>query len=137
MTAPRPRGLPGQLALTTSEDPIRLRTSGRPLFISAGQYFHFEPDARFEGEFKVMTDGYVYRVRSSELQGADLFQWHWHPEVQGQPDCHLHVGAEHDARLPRSLHLPSGRVGFEEILAFLIRECDVRPARSDWRVPSR
>lgn len=103
------------------------------MFISAGQYFHFEPDARFEGEIKVVTDGYVYRVRSSETAGPDPFQWHWHPEVQKQPDCHLHVGAQHDAGPLNSLHLPSGRVGFEEVLAFLILEYDVRPARPDWQ----
>lgn len=121
----------GELALTTSEDPILLRRDDAPLFLSAGQHFRTIPDERFEGEWKVRTEGYAYRLALSEETGAFLLAWHWHPNTR--PDPHLHVGADHPVvtELPR-LHVPTGRVSFEEVGRFLITELGVVPMRRDW-----
>lgn len=102
------------------------------MYLSASQYFHFEDDSRYPGERKVRTDGYAYRIRSSEDRRGEMFQWHWHPEVPGREHCHLHVGAVHEDRDLHKLHLPTGRVAFEEVLSLLLDEFEVHPARDDF-----
>ena len=101
------------------------------MFLSAGQHFRIVPDERFEGEYKVRTEGYAYRAGLSQETGRFLFAWHWHPDTR--PDPHLHIGVEHPdiEDLPR-LHVPTGRVSFEEVIRFLISELDVVPLRDDW-----
>lgn len=132
LTGPRPGGEEGELALTTSDDPISLRGEAGPAFLSAGQHFRTIQDERFEGEWKVRTEGYAYRVALSEETGPFLFAWHWHPNTR--PDPHLHVGADHPevTELPR-LHVPTGRVSFEEVVRFLVTDLRVVPARRDWQ----
>lgn len=49
--APRPRGNPGELSLTTNEDPLGLRLQQRDrLYLSAGQHFRFVEDDRYPGD---------------------------------------------------------------------------------------
>jgi hypothetical protein len=130
VTADRPYA-DGQMSLTCSEDPIRLRPrSSGAMFLTANQYYHYVADPRYEGEWKVSTDGYAYVLRTSEA-GRPVFQWHWHPE-SGLGACHLHVGAEHpEIDALHKLHLPTGRVSLEEVLRFAIEHFDVE-RRDDW-----
>lgn len=76
--------------------------------------------------WRVRTDGYAYRANLDPDPKGYLLAWHWHPD--SRPDPHVHVGA---AGL-RGLHVPTGRVSFEEVLRFFITEMGLRPARSDW-----
>jgi hypothetical protein len=100
--------------------------------LTAAQGFHFEPDPDYEGEWKVKTDEYAYSVLMSDTEAGQLFAWHWHP-AEHRPDCHIHVGARQgESRALYRLHVPSGRVAFEEVLRFLLGEFDVEPARDDW-----
>lgn len=133
-TGPPPRGPEDALALSTSEDPVRLRTEGDPLFLTAGQLFHFTDHPVYTGERKVSTDAYSYHVRSSDIPNGEMFQWHWHPDVEGRSECHIHIGAVHEPRghLGR-LHVPTSRVSFEQVLLFLIHELGVVPIREDWQ----
>lgn len=132
VTGPRPYGERGQLALTTQPARIRLRVSaGGSLYLTATQNFHFEMDPDYAREWKVKTDGYAYALFVSEDEAGQVFSWHWHPEIK--PSCHVHVGPRQGrSRALYRLHLPSGRVSFEEVLRFLIEEMGVRPARKDW-----
>lgn len=131
VTGPRPSGQEGELALTTSDDPIALRREANPLFLSAGQHFRIVPDERFDGEWKVRTEGYAYRAALSDETGDFILAWHWHPDTR--PDPHLHIGAAHPdvSDLPK-LHVPTGRVSFEEVVRFLVTELGVSPMRNDW-----
>ena len=122
----------GAFALTTAIDPIRLvAAEGNDLFFSATQYFHFEDSGRYAGERKVRTDGYAYRLRTAEDRAGELIQWHWHPQVGGRSDCHLHVGAMHGDRPLRRLHIPTGRISFEEVILFLFDEFGIAANRPD------
>jgi len=50
--------------------------------------------------------------------------WHWHPlTTPGRSDPHTHVRSD-NVGLPglRELHIPSGRVAFEEVAYFLIAD---------------
>ncbi len=106
-----------------SQDPLELKRDGAPpVLLSANQHFHIEP---FEGQYKVRTDGYIYRLARREDPGGALIAWHWHPDVR--PDPHIHVDA-----FPEQ-HIPTGRVTFESVLAFLLGDLQVRPRMNDWR----
>jgi hypothetical protein len=132
ITGPRPIGGTDELALTTEPEKIRLpRANQEPIYLTATQNFRFEPDPDFAKEWKIKTDGYAYHVFVTEDEAGQLFAWHWHPEIK--LGCHVHVGARQGkSRALYRLHVPSGRVAFEEVLRFLIVELDVETARKDW-----
>jgi hypothetical protein len=125
-------------SLVTSEDAVRLKREGAlsPLFLQASQRFELVADHRFEGEWKSKTLAYIYSVR--EEQGLDneseILAWHWHPlTTPGRPDPHVHIRSEHAHLTGLSdLHIPTGRVAFEEVARFLIGDLGCVPARDDW-----
>lgn len=115
-------------------EPIELKTRSSPnLFLTFEQgCFHHGPHPDFQGEYKIFTDAYIYRVRYSEKPEDALFAWHWHPTAR--PECHIHIGAPHATATDlHRKHVPAGRVAFEEILLFLIHEMDVQPIKEDWQ----
>ena len=117
---------------------LRLRRANMPpLFFEASQRFKLIADPRegFEGEWKSNTLAYVYAVGTEQgVGGSEILSWHWHPlTTPDRPDPHVHVRADDDA-LPalRDLHIPSGRVAFEEVVLFLIRDLRCVAARDDY-----
>jgi hypothetical protein len=115
--------------LTTSEAPIRLRTSTNAAFLlSADQQYQlvWSPDPK-RGPWKVQTRAYRYRI-DREGEG-ELVSWHWHPPM-GVPFAHMHTPP---AAQLHGLHLPTGRVSLEAVVRLLLAELDVRPCRQDWR----
>lgn len=118
---------PGHQYATTDEWPMRLRrTSHSALYLDATIVFHLAPDPRFDGEWKVFTDQYIYALSERKEDIAKpMVSWHWHPR-SGRDEPHVHVPS-----LPKR-HVPSGRVSFESVLRFLIVDFGVRPERKDW-----
>lgn len=121
------------LSLLPSEQPLRLRRIEREeLFFRAVQRFTIVPDEREEGSLKVRTQEYVYWLHREEHGTYGLLNWHWHPPERERP--HIHVSASLDGLGDiEDLHLPTGRVSFEEIVRFLIEEVEVEAIRDDWR----
>jgi hypothetical protein len=123
-----------EMALTTSQFPVELQDKqGRSLYLFASQAFHFERRAKLLSDWKVSSDQYIYNVRSSGDgdPASQLIEWHWHPDIR--PECHIHVnGALPGGFHLGGAHLPSGRVSFEQVLLFLLRELDVVPRQADW-----
>jgi hypothetical protein len=123
-------------SLATSESPLCLRTdAGHDLLFSASQRFELVPDHRYEGEWKSRTLAYVYELKVDREDEPELLGWHWHPLTT--PDRllpHVHVRADYNGLKDHlaKLHLPSGRVSFEEIVRLLIEDLGVEPARNDW-----
>ena len=129
-----------QRALTIAGEPIRLvRNSGATLLFYANQRFNIVQDERFSGEWKVKTLGYIYSIYveppSKDEEAKELLAWHWHPiSTPDRPQPHLHLEMEHahlGVPLPR-LHLPTGRVAFEDIVRLLVSDLDVKTNRDDW-----
>jgi hypothetical protein len=133
LTGPPPAARGEELAATVSEEPIRLpRDEGPPLLLYAGQRFELIEDERFPGEWKARTHGYVYSIHVEDEPPQELLAWHWHPP--GRPRPHLHVRTDHPflgVTLAR-LHVPTGRVAFEEVVHLLIEDLLVHPNRDDW-----
>lgn len=127
------------LSLLTNPRRIPLRRSdGLPtLVLESSQLFTIVPDPRYPGEYKASTLQYIYELalETPELDEApEVLSWHWHPLVtQDRPTPHMHVWGT-QAGLVASLsklHVPSGRVAFEEVVRFLFTDLDVTPARPD------
>jgi hypothetical protein len=102
--------------------------------------FTIVDDTRYPGENKASTLAYIYSIQLDEqpVDQADpeVIAWHWHPRTTpDRPTPHVHVRVDHD-QLQGTLskmHLPTGRVSFEEVIRFLIDDLDVIPARpGDW-----
>lgn len=96
---------------------------GNGLYLYASHQYAIAKD---EEGYVVRTGGYLYSV-NSDVQGGELFGWHWHPESASW--ClwpHVHVPADHGD------HLPTGRVAFEQIVRWLLQEARLPPLRADW-----
>lgn len=130
-------------SLTTNTSAVQLRRdAGPPLLLSASQKFRIVEDPRegFEGEWKSSTLEYIYEVRVDPdsvepSDRVDLFGWHWHPlTTPARLEPHMHVRTPYPAlgATLGKLHLPTGRVSFEEVILFLICELGVTPVREDW-----
>jgi hypothetical protein len=118
-------------ALTISEDPVTLGTTGDPgarLRLSIQQQYQLvEVDDPERGPWKVSTRAYRYEV--AEAQGLELLACHWHPAGKSRwklPHPHVSGGRLH------GMHLPSSRVSLEALLRVLLAELEVRPLRADW-----
>jgi hypothetical protein len=129
-------------ALAVSENPIKLqRRDGLPrLFLVPNQLFTIVEDDRYDGEWKARTLAYIYAVQLDPAEAGDgeaeVLAWHWHPlTTPERPAPHVHVRVEQPllGTTLSKLHIPSGRVSFEEVIRFLIDDFHVEPARDDWR----
>ena len=86
----------------------------------------------FSGERKVNTFSYAHTVGRAENLKPQLCSWEWAAFEPKYP--HVHVRrADPDHGGLGKLHIPTGRVFFEEVVLFLITEHDVAPQREDWK----
>lgn len=126
-----------ELRLTVWPKPLRLRRDRLPpVHLEALQRYRVIPDRRYEGEWKVETLGYWYTIHDTqEHEPVPALAWHWHPRTGTIEAPHMHVYRQGDVGgVPLGrLHLPSERVAFESVVAFLIEELGVQPIRDDWK----
>jgi hypothetical protein len=114
-------------ALVSSEDPIRLRRQRglSTLLFVPSQRFEIVEDDRYEGEWKVRMLAYIYRVYIDSrwlAERVEVMGWHWHPlRTPDHVEPHVHVRVNHPllGLALRKLHIPTGRVSFEEVVRFL------------------
>lgn len=87
-----------------------------------------------DGNLWLTTLRYKYRWQANESDDSWLIRWDYvrEPRSPEHPRAHVHVNAvpEHyqagrDAFA--RLHIPAGRVGIEDVAAFLLRDHGVRP----------
>lgn len=104
---------------------------GKVYLTSAIRYVIVDnPDQRKQK--KVKTLAFTHSFTEDEQNKYEIVSWHWHPNVQSVKYPHIHVGkgfqcADQQDYDLHKLHIPSGRVSFEEVLAFGINELGVRP----------
>lgn len=121
------------MSLRTKE-PIKLRTNQGDLYFLLEQSFSIIPHPRFAGDWKVHTEGYIYKLCGLRDLTRPLIEWHWHPdkEQRGRAERHIHFhGTSQTGSDLSSLHVPSERVSLESILNFLIRDLGVE-AKPGW-----
>lgn len=85
---------------------------------------------------KVTTTYYSYALETQNAE--EIIGYHWHPNSISRinyPHLHLGKGAQvgrkelEEARA----HLPTGRIGIEEVVHLLIETFGVDSRRRDWR----
>lgn len=78
-----------------------------------------------DGQRRMSTRKYIYDVREGRPQRGNttLVQWHWHPNNGrvAYPHAHLPFSAPYSAKL----HVPTGRITFEDVVEFIIDELGV------------
>jgi hypothetical protein len=116
---------PHQLELS---DLAKLRAP-HPLRLSVGEHYEAREDA--DG-WRVEIVGYNYAI---EHDGRDLVSYHWHPQGESPITWpHMHVGTDIHVgeRWFGKVHLPTGAVGLERVVALAITELGAKPLRDDW-----
>jgi hypothetical protein len=119
--------LPHRLSLADG-DPVRLRGELRLTLDVTEQYRVYEDT---DG-WRVEIAGYLYAI---EYDGRELVAYHWHPHGDSPITWpHMHVGASIQVgdRWLGKIHLPTGAVGLEQIVALAIAELGAEPLRDDW-----
>jgi hypothetical protein len=111
------------------------RRNGQALNLEIRHRFVVRRPEGSHGLWTASTTEYIYRV--SDERDDVLAAWHWHPMEQTSGDDapwpHLHAYGAHDTLTLHKLHLPTGRVGLEAVVRFLVSDLGVVPRRADWR----
>jgi hypothetical protein len=110
----------------------RLFGTGLSLFFS--QNYSVCQSSSGDQEWKVRTEGYIYRIDNES--GNEMISFHWHPSPDLLKYPHLHLkrtgSGVNRAELEEG-HIPTGRVSVEAIVLFLERDLGVKPKGDDWR----
>ncbi len=125
--APAPSPHPFALA---KGEAVRLRGENQLGLIVAEEYELIEVAA---GGWQAQVVSYFYAF---EHAGSELLAYHWHPQGHSRvTEPHLHVlgDREFEGQALGKLHLPTGAIRLEEIVAFAIEELGAEPLREDWR----
>lgn len=110
--------------------PLR-RRSGERIYLRSTIQYEYRDHPRYPGERKVSTLFYAHTVGQAEALKPQLYSWEWNYADERYP--HLHVRRADPAYHGLGkLHIPTGRVYFEDVLRFLVEEHDVAPACDDW-----
>jgi len=111
---------------------VHLRTPDGRLFLRSTLQFSYVDDLRFKGERKASTHFYAHTVGESDRLRPQLYSWEWASSEPTYPHLHLRRSDPAFHGLGK-LHIPTGRVFYEDVLRFLIAEHEVEPVRDDWR----
>jgi hypothetical protein len=79
----------------------------------------------------------AYFIALGHQGGGELLAFHWHPLGASHVRTpHLHVGAEVriGSRWLPKVHVPTGAVALQDVVAICVDELEVEPIRDDWRV---
>ena len=136
---------PGQ----TEPNRVRLHTHGGSgeLILRVVQRYSvvFQPDVVQRSPFDLWTSYYQYRILDREER--EIVVYHWEPAGRSPVITpHLHVSAAAPVTLPQpdnssvtgrtthlnKLHLPTGRIGLEEIVELLVYDFAVDPLIPNW-----
>jgi hypothetical protein len=102
---------------------------GGPLSIDVAEEYEVRQGA--DG-WHVEILGYLYAIG---YEGPELVSYHWHPRGESPITWpHMHVGADVrvGVRWLGKVHLPTGAVGLERVVAMAITELGAKPLRDDW-----
>jgi hypothetical protein len=85
-----------------------------------------------EGDWQARVVAYFYAI---EYEGAELLAYHWHPRGRSQvtgPHLHVRAAIQLGERWLGKVHLPTGAINLEDIVALTINELGAEPLREDW-----
>jgi hypothetical protein len=121
----------GSFAALTNPPVVPLRVGESRIYLRSTIQFTYAEHPRFPGEKKAATHQYAHTVGESETLKPQLYSWEWAAAEPTYPHLHLRRSDPAFEGLGK-LHIPTGRVFYEDVLRFLIQEHEVEPARDDW-----
>ncbi len=130
LVSPDPSG-GGIVTALTNPPVIPLQAGDSQIFIRSTIQYEYTDHQRFPGERKASTHQYAHTVGESESLKPQLYSWEWASAEPTYPHLHLRRSDPEFHGLGK-LHIPTGRVFYEDVLRFLIKEHVVEPAREDW-----
>ncbi|HXA52717.1 MAG TPA: hypothetical protein VNV86_20515 [Candidatus Acidoferrum sp.] len=110
------------------------RLFGTELSLFFSQNYSLQQASGGDQEWKVRTEGYIYRL--DDENGSEIISFHWHPYRDLVKYPHLHLKRKGSGITRSELeqaHIPTGRLSIEAIVLFLEREFSVKPRGADWR----
>lgn len=120
--------------------PLRTRRGLRGVALSTRVEYAITGAEAGRGSHRVSTTAYAYRILDPDWR--EILAYHWHPAGGSQvvsPHLHLtsrvrpiDLGPGLDPVALADMHLPTGPVGFADIVRLLITEFGVAPRRDDW-----
>lgn len=121
-------------AAFTVPEVVPLRTSIREsIYLRASQRFTYMDHPDRKGERKVSTLEYAYTLAEDQGLHRQFCSWEWQPaggSASSQPHVHVRRGCP-EARGLGKLHIPTGRVAFEQVLEYAMSDHDVVPISAD------
>lgn len=119
-------------AFVVPDEIVALPTeSGECIYLRSTLTFVYIDDERFPGERKVSTKLYAHTTSEQESLKPGLYSWEWNDAEPQYPHVHVLRGDTNHPGLGK-FHVPTGRVFFEHVVLFLIRDYGVIPQREDW-----
>jgi hypothetical protein len=115
----------------TNPPAVPLKTDGVRIFLRSTIQFTYVVDPRHDGERKVSTHEYAHTVGGEETLKPQMYSWEWASAEPTYPHLHLRRSDPAFAGLGK-LHIPTGRVFYEDVIRFLMKEHGVVPDRDDW-----
>jgi hypothetical protein len=115
---------PHQLELA---DTAKMRGGRLSIDVAEEYEIRKEPDG-----WRVEVVGYLYAIG---YEGRELIAYHWHPSGNSPVTRpHMHVGTDVRVgdRWLGKVHLPTGTVALEQVVALAIVELGGEPLRDDW-----
>lgn len=123
----------GGFSAFTSQPVVDLKTANDRLYLRSTINFTYVDHPQFPGERKVSTRLYAHTVGSTDTLKPQLYSWEWNSKSSEPTYPHVHVRrSDPTYHGLGKLHIPTGRVFYEHVLLFLIREHGVTPCRADW-----
>lgn len=114
--------------LLADGDTVRLHVEPR-LTLHVTEEYQVSQDC---AGWRVNVLGYLCGI---EYEGRELVAYHWHSHGASPittPHMHLSADVKVGDRWLGKIHLPTGIVGLEQVLALAIAELGVEPLREDW-----
>jgi hypothetical protein len=116
--------------------PVELRTrSGERFYFDFSQALTVVSVGR--RDYRLRTTGYWYRLqRDAGIRSQALLRWEYDaaakPSKHSFSRHHVQMAATVDSLDLNHLHVPTGRVPFEEVLRFLLHDLEIPPRSADW-----
>lgn len=116
------------VATLNQGDPLSLDSPSEIFLVLRLQYRIVQDQSPY-GTWAARIAAYYYALQ--DARDNELLAYHWHPEGRSRvTQPHLHVGRTPD--LPSRVHLPTGKIGLEDVLQLAIEGFGVAPRRTNW-----
>jgi hypothetical protein len=118
--------------IMAGNDAVALRGESR-LTLSVSEHYNITNDP--DMGWQVQRAAYFYAVGRHDT--GELLAYHWHPLGKSpvvSPHLHVRANIQLGERWLGKVHLPTGPIELEDVVALTIEELGAEPLREDWEL---